>query len=316
MRVTSQRTRQALLVLGEHLDPETLPEKIELYDQFGNPIVLGGEGATLPAGGTTDQLLTKQSAADFDATWEDPPTPPLPLPPGGADNTVLTKQSAADLDVDWEALPPAVPSDDYYERSWSFTATGWETDFNHINGDSGAAIAGLTGLVQQADGLQTTDAVVHALEPKNITLDDSVQIVEYICAAGGHVGIHARVEDPDTKALVVAYANNFQDVARMNDGTYQFMTNGSLTANWTAGQHRWLKMVTKADKIRLELWRTDPEVPGTAKIALTQYMLEYSWSSSSPQQQLFMAGHRPRPLAIRWAMDNAGRIVSYKIRRI
>lgn len=42
MRVRSQKTRQALLVVGEALDPAELPEKLQLYDADGAPLSLGG----------------------------------------------------------------------------------------------------------------------------------------------------------------------------------------------------------------------------------------------------------------------------------
>lgn len=42
-RVTSQRTRQAILVVGEHTDPFILPEKLELFDSLGQPIDLAND---------------------------------------------------------------------------------------------------------------------------------------------------------------------------------------------------------------------------------------------------------------------------------
>ena len=41
-RVQSQKTRQAVLVTGDPLDPDTLPEKLQLFDDLGNPILFGG----------------------------------------------------------------------------------------------------------------------------------------------------------------------------------------------------------------------------------------------------------------------------------
>ena len=41
-RVTSQKIRQALLSVGEPLDPNELPEKWELFDSEGTPVALGG----------------------------------------------------------------------------------------------------------------------------------------------------------------------------------------------------------------------------------------------------------------------------------
>lgn len=41
-RISSQKVRQAVLVTGAPLDPNTLPEKIMLYNELGEPLMLGG----------------------------------------------------------------------------------------------------------------------------------------------------------------------------------------------------------------------------------------------------------------------------------
>jgi hypothetical protein len=41
-RVSSQKVRQAVLVTGDPLDPNTLPEKIMLFNELGEPLMLGG----------------------------------------------------------------------------------------------------------------------------------------------------------------------------------------------------------------------------------------------------------------------------------
>jgi hypothetical protein len=41
-RISSQKIRQAVLVTGDPLDPDTLPEKIELFNELGEPLMLGG----------------------------------------------------------------------------------------------------------------------------------------------------------------------------------------------------------------------------------------------------------------------------------
>ena len=41
-RVTQQRTRQALLVTGDPLDPFLVPEKLQLFNELGEPLMLGG----------------------------------------------------------------------------------------------------------------------------------------------------------------------------------------------------------------------------------------------------------------------------------
>jgi hypothetical protein len=41
-RISSQKVRQAVLVTGDPLDPNTLPEKIMLFNELGEPLMLGG----------------------------------------------------------------------------------------------------------------------------------------------------------------------------------------------------------------------------------------------------------------------------------
>lgn len=52
----------------------------------------------IPTGGSAGQILTKGSATDYDAGWEDIDA----LPAGGTAGQVLTKQSATDGDAAWE----------------------------------------------------------------------------------------------------------------------------------------------------------------------------------------------------------------------
>jgi hypothetical protein len=55
----------------------------------------------VPNGGTTGQVLKKQSNTDQDTVWDDDDTG-TGVPPGGTTGQVLTKQSNADGDADWE----------------------------------------------------------------------------------------------------------------------------------------------------------------------------------------------------------------------
>lgn len=59
------------------------------------------ESAQVPAGGTSGQVLTKKSGADFDTQWETPEAPSNPLPTGGSAGQVLAKSSNTDFDVAW-----------------------------------------------------------------------------------------------------------------------------------------------------------------------------------------------------------------------
>lgn len=207
-----------------------------------------------------------------------------------------------------QGVPGVVQSMDKF---WDFTVAGWAADFDLSNGDNGG-IVNPADLVQQADGIQVVGAAVYKLAPKDILLDNSVQTVEYICGTGGHIGLHARQEDPDTMALVVSYGNNFVDVARMVAGAYTFRINGSQAANWTAGARRWLRMYTFGDLARVEIWTTNPEAVSDAKAV--GYALQYTFSTGG--DSLFTGGHRPRSVAVRWATDNTMRIVSYRVRSL
>lgn len=41
-RVMSQKVRQAVLVTGDPVDPNILPEKLQLFNELGEPLMLGG----------------------------------------------------------------------------------------------------------------------------------------------------------------------------------------------------------------------------------------------------------------------------------
>ena len=56
-RVSSQKIRQAVLVTGDPLDPNTLPEKIQLFNELGEPLMLGGGFARHDEVDTTGLLI-------------------------------------------------------------------------------------------------------------------------------------------------------------------------------------------------------------------------------------------------------------------
>lgn len=67
MRVESQAIRQALLVTGNPLDPNELPEKLQLFNELGEPLMIGGSlsrneisdsSGVLPPGYTEPSVLT------------------------------------------------------------------------------------------------------------------------------------------------------------------------------------------------------------------------------------------------------------------
>lgn len=64
-RVTSQKTRQMLLVTGDPLDPNILPEKLELYNTEGEPLMIGLQGVRAEFDHITSSLApgAKESGA-------------------------------------------------------------------------------------------------------------------------------------------------------------------------------------------------------------------------------------------------------------
>lgn len=78
---------------GDVTDVQKLADAVDDLD-------MGGEGAALPAGGTTGQALVKASEADGDVVWDDLPDAE-PLPPGGTTGQALVKASEVDGDAEW-----------------------------------------------------------------------------------------------------------------------------------------------------------------------------------------------------------------------
>lgn len=62
-----------------------------------NNLVTYGSNNLLPAGGFTDQVLTKRSDASYDVEWDDVQA----LPVGGATGQALIKQSGVNYDATW-----------------------------------------------------------------------------------------------------------------------------------------------------------------------------------------------------------------------
>lgn len=60
-RITSQKTRQMLLVSGDPLNPDELPEKVQLFNDQGEPLMIGLQGVRSTVSHTTFSLLTGQT---------------------------------------------------------------------------------------------------------------------------------------------------------------------------------------------------------------------------------------------------------------
>jgi hypothetical protein len=62
-RVMSQKTRQAVLVTGDPVDPNELPEKLQLFNELGEPLMLGGGFARHETVDTTASLFGGEIAS-------------------------------------------------------------------------------------------------------------------------------------------------------------------------------------------------------------------------------------------------------------
>jgi len=73
----------------------------------GNSLFPTASGAGVPTGGSTGQVLAKNSAADLDVGWNS-----SGMPTGGSTGQVLAKNSAADFDAGWVAAGGGGGDDD------------------------------------------------------------------------------------------------------------------------------------------------------------------------------------------------------------
>lgn len=64
-RVTQQRVRQMLLTTGDPLDPNLLPEKLQLFNELGEPLMIGG-GFSNRVVKTENTAVLAQSAVEID----------------------------------------------------------------------------------------------------------------------------------------------------------------------------------------------------------------------------------------------------------
>lgn len=60
-RITSQKTRQMLLVSGDPLNPADLPERVELFNEEGEPLMIGLQGVRAEFDHITSALATGTS---------------------------------------------------------------------------------------------------------------------------------------------------------------------------------------------------------------------------------------------------------------
>lgn len=130
----------------------------------------GPAGDSVPAGGTTGQVLTKDSVSDGDVSWQTPAPPGEAtngLPDGGVTGQLLAKVTGTDYDAGWisptsAVVPPGGTTDQVLKKvDGTDYNTAWTTpvDTNTLgpDGDKGDITVGGTGttLVIDADSVLT-----------------------------------------------------------------------------------------------------------------------------------------------------------------
>lgn len=109
-------------------------DEYEWVDLVALEDLKGTDGVGVPEGGTEGQVLTKNSADDYDTSWQDP-TGEAGVPDGGVENDILVKQSAVDGDVDW--VPSGTAAFEDMSRDGGIVLTVLEADRLVTVGDGG-----------------------------------------------------------------------------------------------------------------------------------------------------------------------------------
>lgn len=127
--------------------------KWELFLPGGTDGIDGIDGAGVPAGGTTGQVLEKIDGADYNTQWADPA---VALPAGGTTGQILEKQSAAEGDAAWAdpTIPPSALDD---LTDVDLTTTAPQTD-DVLTYDGAGWVPGQASAVAALDDLTDVNA--------------------------------------------------------------------------------------------------------------------------------------------------------------
>lgn len=89
----------------------------------------------IPAGGSAGQILTKASAASYDATWQNGPAEAHGIPSGGSSGQILTKVNATDYNASWQNAPTELPTGGAQAAAlMKKSATSGDVEWKRING--------------------------------------------------------------------------------------------------------------------------------------------------------------------------------------
>lgn len=248
-RVTGAKTRQAILVLGGTPDPYEAPERLELFDQYGDPINLASS-VGIPPGGADNQILAKASAGDYDVDWVDPTV--SGIPPGGTVDQVLAKLSGTDFDAAWVNRRGYIPSivktfDDF--TGWTFD-TGAAADWALSGGKATKTIVG-------SEVLRVTGS--------SIIDGKAVLKFRYLGISGSNnpdVNVMFRWLGVNDQLFINCFqggGNTTLAIQKKDGGSFSVLQSYFLSGNLlTAGNDYWIVVRWYGNRIRAELWAEDP----------------------------------------------------------
>lgn len=244
--------------------------------------------SNLPTGGTTGQVLKKNSNTDFDAGWETSHY----LTAGGSSGQVLAKNSATDYDASWVS-PSSALTPGGAVNSIQYNSAG--TSFAGISLSSGQVLTGTSGIptgvtpvfvdVVDAYGIDNTGAtnVSSALQTA-ITSITSGSSVVYIPSGTYNLG-SSSLSIP-SYATIVCHPNAV--LRRTSDPTYSGYTSAMIY--WTGTQVKWYGGVLE-NNVVLATSTTSNTINGSNKTFTTQAGLPLVagssfvrvWSASHPE---------------------------------
>lgn len=240
---------------------------------------VGSAGSALPSGGTTGQVLTKDSATNGDASWHTP-TPPGAaengLPAGGVTGQHLVKASGTDFDASWVSQANVVPSGGTTNQvlrkvDGTDYNTGWvtPTDTNTLgpDGDKGDITVGGSGTTLTIDN----DAVSTAKIPNDAVTNAKLANVATATFKGRKTAGTGDPEDMTTAeatALLEAFSSSLKGVTPASGGG----TTNFLRADGTWAAPPGTGGVTDGDKTDITVsgsgatWTIDNDVVTFAKM--------------------------------------------------
>ena len=200
--------------------------------------------ASLPAGGTTGQILIKDSAADGDASWQDDPGGGGGVPAGGTTGQILVKQSATDGDADWQDQGTAAATQTEFCPGYTFV---YVSDFVfRINGLDARGVFGQGRRLKFTDGASTYyGVVISAVYATNTTITMSMEnsdiltnSITEVCAVTSTVNWAPILSDPFSGDKIWDIATGAiggtQYWIAVGDGGKVFYSTDA-GVNWTAG---------------------------------------------------------------------------------